>query len=299
MNDQPKNPFGFVPQFNFPNLKLAAAVGDVFKHSTQFIDPKVFAAYQNLVNIDYGRFLESTQAIGRSLAKVALPPNLRELDDITAVDVFDFLKDYGIPLTPAPRASIARELIEAGADQARREAVLTDRAIEVAEDCEAVFDGLHADAVAGQYVPFAKEGVAALRQGLPWAAQALFSAIATTVVDRIDFSDFAESEKWKRSRRSNVSKAERRDRGPAPEELGKLALSEYWVAAALWHAYITVDLGEGETLPEHWARNTSVHGLSESHYSRAFAVVSMLFVATVLDFVAKTMEPEAPASDDA
>lgn len=289
MNDKPSNPYGFSTKVDFGFPRLIMTPGIEAYVASIMPKTKIAIDFSKFFDVDFGEFIKRTAEVGRAIGDAAMPANLRGLQDVTSIDVFDFLGEFGIPLTPAPRGEIARSLIKA-ADHEARIAVLECTALDIAEDCEAVFDRLDGDPAVGDYVPFAKEAVAALRQDLPSAAQALFSAIATTVVDRMDFKQDAS---WMAARRSKVGAAARHDQGKVPNSLGDLPLYEYWAAAAIWHAYVSVDLEKGDELPEHWARHTSVHGLSDVHYRKAFAVVAMLFVATVLDFVSSSMEVEA------
>ena len=216
-----------------------------------------------------------------------LPPNLRPLhEQIDAFDAMEIMGSEGIPLSPVPRADIALELLEAGSRAARRE-VLAAHAMDIATDCESVLAGLDVEGLRGEWRDFAHDGFESLRAGNLVAAQALFSVLATTLVDHLDLG---ENTAWRAARRSKVSKAERHELDSPPNALEELPGWEFWVAAPLWHAYPSTD--RGEELADRWARNASVHSASRVHYNAPNTVVSMMFVTMMLDFIALAPEPD-------
>jgi hypothetical protein len=211
-----------------------------------------------------------------SIIRQGLPPNLRaHQHEIDVVQVFDVMRDEGIPLAPAPRAEVALELLRAPDASARRR-TLEHRALEIAEDCSEVFSR-HRQGDLGE---FAEQGAEALRRGLPGPAQAMFTATASTVVDRMELGS---DPGWRAARRIGPKELREVSSAPPPE-LTSLPSYEYWVAAPLWHAFPSAPFDDGAEIPDRWSRNASTHAVSGVHYTVPNAVIAMLFVAALLDF---------------
>lgn len=212
-----------------------------------------------------------------SVNRALLPPNLLPLHDrIDAGEVFDLIRSDGLPLAPVPRAEVALELIEAD-DRLHRRAILERRAVDIAEDCKAVIAQVSDRSYLAEC---ALEGIEAQYAGFTRSAQALFTVIATTIVDRIDIDSDASWSAARRRKGSSTTELER-----VPDELGDLPGYMFWVAAPLWHAYPSAPFGKGAELPDRWSRNASTHAVSGVHYNLANSVTAMMFVTALLDLI--------------
>lgn len=220
---------------------------------------------------------EANAQRSKVLNRAFLPPNLRPLHDrIDASEVFELIRSEGLPLAPIPRAEVALELIEAG-DRGQRRRILEQRASDISEDCRAVLAEVEVPSYVTQS---ALEGIDALDAGFARSAQALFTVLATTIVDRIDFEG---DPAWIAARR--VKHSMKRELERVPEVLDDLPGYVFWVAAPMWHAYPTAAFGDGAELPDRWARNASTHAVSDVHYNLANCVTAMMFVTALLDLV--------------
>ena len=199
------------------------------------------------------------------------PTNIRPLrGEVKLHAVYELLREEGLPLVPAPRPDIVRELVCAS-DRIERRQVLTERRSDVLEDCAAVFAGVESSDRAGEFAIFALDAVTAFQAGAYRSAQALASAVTTTVLDDLR-STFDEA--WKTARYPTG--------GDFPEELDEVPPYEFWVLAPLWHAYESANHGD---LVDKWARHASIHEASEVHYNVPNAVISMMFLSALLDFI--------------
>lgn len=220
---------------------------------------------------------EASAQRSKVLNRAFLPPNLRPLHDrIDASEVFDLIRSEGLPLAPIPRAEVALELIEAG-DRSQRREILEQRASDIARDCRAVLAEVEELSYLAEC---AIEGIDALEVGYTRSAQALFTVLATTIVDRIDFEG---DRAWEAARR--VKRSMKLELEQVPEVLDDLPGYMFWVAAPMWHAYPSAAFGEGAELPDRWARNASTHAVSDAHYNLANCVTAMMFVTSLLDLV--------------
>lgn len=200
------------------------------------------------------------------------PENLRPLrGKVELFAVYDVIGYEGLPLVPCPRPGIALELMEAVDARARR-AVLEQRAPEIVEDCDGVFAGLQASRHASRYVAFARDAVVAFRGGAHSSAQAMASVLTTTILDEMKKSFDAA---WRAARY-------RGEGDEFPEILDEAPPYEFWVLAPLWHAYEQTKAGD---LVDKWGRHSSIHKVSDVHYNVANAVISLMFIAALLDFV--------------
>ena len=201
------------------------------------------------------------------------PENLRPLrGKVELFAIYDIIGSEGLPLVPCPRPDVVLELMEAADTRARR-TVLEQRAPEVVEDCDDVFVALQDSPHAGRYVAFARDAVVAFRSGAHSSAQAMVSALTTTILDEMKKSFDAA---WRAARY--------RDKGDDfPEILDEAPPYEYWILAPLWHAYEKAEAGD---LVDKWGRHSSIHKVSDVHYNVANSVVSLMFLAALLDFIA-------------
>lgn len=225
--------------------------------------------------LDYAR--EAGAQRSKLLNEAFLPPNLRPLHDrIDASEVFELIRSEGLPLAPIPRAEVALQLIEAGGRIQRRE-ILEQRASDISEDCRAALSEVEDP---NYFAQCAFEGIDALGAGFVRSAQALFTVLATTIVDRIDFEG---DPAWSAARR--VERSMKRELEQVPEVLDDLPGYMFWVAAPMWHAYPSAAFGDGAELPDRWARNASTHAVADVHYNLANCVTAMMFVTALLDLV--------------
>src|SRR5690606_15337845 len=137
-------------------------------------------------------------------------------------------------------------------------------------DCDEVFAGLQDSRHAGRYVAFARDAVLAFRSGAHSSAQAMVSALTTTILDEMKKSFDAA---WKAARF-------RGEGDDFPDILDDAPPYEFWVLAPLWHAYEKAETGD---LVDKWGRHSSIHKVSAVHYNVANSVISLLFLAALLD----------------
>ncbi|NCT92715.1 hypothetical protein GXB85_17415 [Cellulomonas sp. APG4] len=180
-----------VPADLFPTF--ATVPGDLFRQvagdwvtaNVRSVAPPMPTIPNLLAGLNLPRFNQDLwRDLHRSLEqhrRNVLPPNLVGLDHVD-VDALRRLADEGITLWAVPRASIARQLLDAPTSQARRR-VLGDRSQQIVDDCETVSQW----AIAGPYAGEARllqRALHAVRDGHVESGQALLANVLDSTRQR-------------------------------------------------------------------------------------------------------------------
>ncbi len=205
----------------------------------------------------------------RSIQRILLPPNLRELDDVGLADVLQASEVSGIPLYLVPRASIARSLIRAKTPESQR-AVLTRKFDAILEDCEAVLNGCSSD----QFAKFALDAVAAAREGHHAAAQAL----ATNALDSVISLQLAPIDSVLASYSKNAKEN-------PPEALADELFEVVCVFVPVWKCHRQFRVSNGDRIPTTYSRHATVHAVSARQFSKRNTVQSIMLLASLIGFL--------------
>lgn len=210
--------------------------------------------------------------VRRTFQRNLLPPNLRDhVDEVSAHQVYDFLQQEGIPLYLVPRGTTAVRLLRAEDRQARRK-VLSDRYSSIIEDCEAVLDGAQHPAVRDE-VAFTLDGVGAMRAGHTKSAQAMF----TVMLDTMMFGFFPE--KPVRRKVTNRPKD-----AHVPDLIDSMGVHLAFIWLPVWNAHEEFQHDKKHTIPRHYSRHASVHGVSTKQFSKRNCVQALMLVTSLIGY---------------
>lgn len=219
------------------------------------------------------------------LPRLLLPPNLRPVsNDITASEVFDFLREEGIPLYLVPRAAIGKRLV-LSKDHAARRKVLTDKFDDIVDDCTALLDTCAAPITAVE-VEFIRDGIGALRAGHHASAQAIFTVTLDTLISRF-YPDRDERRKITNRKRDALT----------PGEINHMGMRDAYVWLPVWNAHLEYWQHKGDRIPNDYSRHATVHGVSKTQFSKRNCVQALMLASSLIGYANQLTRSANPTSD--
>lgn len=203
-----------------------------------------------------------------------LPSNLQECTDkIKTSDFREFAEQEGIPLYAIPQErDIVLKLLEAKDRQERRQ-ILREFCQSLVEDCAAILKQAR-NTVINDLRDFIEDGIAAIRAGHYYAAQALFTVILDTLI-----SHFYQDRETRRKIIGHQRSAS------VPDEIKAMEIRDALVWLPIWHAHEQFWASRGDSIPnDRYSRHASVHAVSVDQYNKENCIQVMMLVASLIAY---------------
>jgi hypothetical protein len=192
-----------------------------------------------------------------------LPPNWTSIEMPPDSLINTILMDEGLPLAWVPSAAILSDLFLAP-DAESRLRIIDTNAVQILDDCDDLLHSIQSPVLL-KYSHFALGAVHAMRDGHWESGQALCANLLDTYIG----SEFDKSDQDILKTQTTLPDID--------SYRFKLAL----VIGAVWGSHLNFRISSGDSVPTRFARNASVHAVSDAQYTRANAVVALMQVTSL------------------
>ena len=261
-----------------PFLGLRAAF-DSFLSQTQVFDFEPFG--KAIIENNCGEVVKNLQEALHRLLKefdgsniTQLPSNLQGCTDkIKTSDFREFVEQEGIPLYAIPQErDIVLKLLQAKDRQGRRQ-ILGEFCQSLVVDCTAILEQAR-NTVINDLRDSIEDGIAAIRAGHYYAAQALFTVILDTLISYF-YPD----------RENRIKIIGHQRSASVPDEIRAMEIRDALVWLPIWHAHEQFWVDRGDPIPnDHYSRHASVHAVSADQYNKENCIQVMMLVASLIAY---------------
>lgn len=261
-----------------PPFLSSRAVFDSFLSQTQVFD---LEPLRKAIIGNCGEAVKNLQKVLHQLLEdfddsniAQLPSNLQECTDkIKTSDFREFAEQEGIPLYAIPQErDIVLKLLEAKDRQGRRQ-ILREFCQSLVEDCAAILKQAR-NTVINDLRDSIEDGIATIRAGHYYAAQALFTVILDTLISYF-YPDQENRKKIIGHQRS----------ASVPDEIKAMEIQDALVWLPIWHVHEQFWVSRGDSIPnDHYSRHASVHAVSVDQYNKENCIQVMMLVASLIAY---------------